>query len=336
MKRPAVVDALLYRGAIGRWIFRPIASLGYRRYCATGRTPRWAYTAMRKLFGQADVGLWERFERQVVESRPRGGPTVGDGVAAGEVDHAVRALERDGLVVLDARLPADVCAELTELAMSSDCALADLPDRPRARYRPEDPRAIRYSLEEVDILTSGAAQRLVADASLLQIAHRYLGATPIQDLVTMWWSTSLGGDHSRAAQQFHFDLDRVRFLKVFILLTDVGDDNGPHVYVRGSHRDLPPAFRRDGRYPDAAVFERFGERVMKIGGPRGTIFLADTRGLHKGQVLNAGHRLIFQLEYAVSLFGAPYARPEVAQPTDELRQMASAHPMTFQRFRVSP
>ena len=35
---------------------------------------------------------------------------------------------------------------------------------------------------------------------------------------------------------FHFDLDRICWLKVFIYLTDTDEDSGPHEYVETSHQ----------------------------------------------------------------------------------------------------
>ena len=76
---------------------------------------------------------------------------------------------------------------------------------------------------------------------------------PLHHVVERAWK----GASSEAAQLFHFDMDRIRFLKVFIYLTDVGTENGPHVYVRGSHRSKPPAFFRDRRFSDAEVKRAF-------------------------------------------------------------------------------
>src|SRR5690606_18205340 len=99
------------------------------------------------------------------------------------------------------------------------------------------PRAVRYELRADDLVASSDVQRLLADWSLLAVAQDYLRATPIIDIVAMWWHTALH-DHpdARAAQFFHFDMDRPRWLKFFIYLTDVAPENGPHCFIRGSHR----------------------------------------------------------------------------------------------------
>jgi hypothetical protein len=345
VKRGAALRSLsefvVYRPIVGRAVLLPVANWGQRRFETTGRTPRVAYVAMRRLYGNADATLFDLLLRRAGAETPSGaaGPAVSPhgGVAAGEIDRATAALERDGFVVLTQRLDAELCDDLEATARRARCSLVGpsgrLPDR--LVFDEKAPVAVRYDVDEEDVLESEAAQLLVADESLLEIATRYLGTTPVQDLVAMWWSTAVDTDDggaSDAAQQFHFDLDRLKFVKVFVFLTDVTDHTGPHVYVRGTHRSTPRRFRRDGRYPDADVLPAFGTDVRTIAGPRGTIFIADTRGLHKGMPLVDAHRLVFQTEYASSLFGSPYTRPRIAALTGALAAQIARHPHTFGRF----
>src|SRR5205085_1235372 len=145
---------------------------------------------------------------------------------------------------------------------------------------------------------------------------------PVQDMVAMWWSAAAASAPSAAAAQlFHFDLDRLRFLKVFVYVTGVDDETGPHAFVRGSHRDLPRKFRTDRRYDDAEVESAFDGTVATIAGPRGTMFCADTRGLHKGLPLARGYRLVFQMEYATSLFGQAVDWLPLVDPIPELESV---------------
>ena len=172
----------------------------------------------------------------------------------------------------------------------------------------------------------------MADESILRLAQDYLGAAPLQNLVAGRWSAPGGGSASAAAQLFHFDLDRPRFLKLFVYLTDVDSDTGPHAFVRGTHRDLPAAFRVDRRYSDDEVELAFPGKVVRLPGPRGTVFLADTRGLHKGEPVIRGHRLVFQLELASSLFGQTYTRPVLRRPIPALADAVRRFPSVYRRF----
>ena len=70
--------------------------------------------------------------------------------------------------------------------------------------------------------------------------------------------------------------------------------------------------RRDGRIPDEEIVREYGqEAIVEITGKRGTLLAVDTRGFHKGKALESGDRLLFQVEYTNSLFGAPYNRMDI-------------------------
>jgi hypothetical protein len=124
-------------------------------------------------------------------------------------------------------------------------------------------------------------------------------------------------------------------VKIFFYLTDVDAQTGPHCFVRGSHRDKPLPLRRDGRIADAEIVQHYGAaRVAEITGPRGTVIVANTRGLHKGKHLAAGDRCILQLVFASSLFGAPYETvslpPRLADAG--LAARLATHARTYSRF----
>lgn len=148
-------------------------------------------------------------------------------------------------------------------------------------------------------------QRIVSDFSILAVPQAYLRCRPVLSSSLMWWSTAFSAEAStEAAQLFHFDMSQIKFLKVFIYLTGVSQTNGPHSYVVGSHRRLPRELRDDRRHRDEEVLQHYtAQRITTITGPRGLIFAADTRGLHKGQPLQGGDRLILQLQFSNSSFG---------------------------------
>jgi hypothetical protein len=289
---------------------------------------------MRKLFGSPRAGRLDALAERIARSAPPLEIGTAAGVIADPVDGVLADLRRDGFVVLESSLPEDQCAALEALARDAPCDLigGEGAGRARVRFDATSPAAIRYDVPEPDLLASDAVQELLADRSVLRIAQAYLGAPPVQDLVAMWWTAASTTSSSAAAQQYHFDLDRLRFLKLFVYLTDVSSETGPHMYVRGSHRSLPAELRADRRFADDEVLRHFdGERIASITGPRGTMFLADTRGLHKGVPVVRGERLVFQLEYATSLFGAP-ASHSVVQAPGPLASAMAAFPSVYRRF----
>lgn len=165
-----------------------------------------------------------------------------------------------------------------------------------------------YCNENEDIL------RLISDENFLHIANEYLNTKPILDIIAIWWNKTIPENLSKedkeilknkSAQMFHHDMDRLKFLKFFIYMTDVDLDTGPHVYVRKSNLKSPSYILKDGRYSDEMISENAGEDIISFCGPKGSIIAVDTRGLHKGMEVNTSERLLFQLEFSNSLFGKP-------------------------------
>jgi hypothetical protein len=228
----------------------------------------------------------------------------------GGLARAVRALGRDGYHVFDRRLTGEMCQALTAFARATPCTVIGWDGKTkddRLCFDPARPAGVRYDLGQQEVAENPAAQRLIADPGLLALAQGYFRAKAVQDMVAMWWSVPSPDPNSAAAQLYHFDLDRLKFLKFFFYLTDVDEKNGPHCFIAGSHRRLPKAVCKDGRHTDEDVYAHFPpEKRIEIKGPRGTICAVDTRGLHKGKQLIAGHRLIFQIEYAINDFGMHY------------------------------
>lgn len=310
----------------------PFGLVIFRR---TGRTPTATYRVLRRVHSVAPrVGDPRRRPEPTAQPVADGalGPLGVDDLAAVRGD-----LDRDGFAVLDQQLDADTVAALTDLATQAQCRVVGRRGAPvaePARFDPEQPLATRYELPEVTILADPAAQALAVDEGFRRIAGSYLRAEPVNDMVSMWWTAPADEvDLSAAAQLFHADRDRLSFVKFFVYLTDVGPDDGPHVYVRGSHHDRPARLRADRRFSDDEVLEHYApDDLVSVEGPAGTVFVADTLGLHKGTTPTSGVRLVFQVEYATSLLGAPYERI----PNDLLdaatRDQVTAHPHSFQRL----
>jgi ectoine hydroxylase-related dioxygenase (phytanoyl-CoA dioxygenase family) len=182
-------------------------------------------------------------------------------------------------------------------------------------------------------------QKLLADESLLHLAQEYLGCIPIADVLSMWWHTNFHNQpDSEAAQFFHFDMDRIKWIKIFIYLTDVGVENGPHSFVRGSHRTggIPHDLLRRGyaRLTDEEVVARYPESdILSFTAPKGSIIIEDTRGLHKGVNVQGAPRLILQLQFSNSLFGAksPGAKfNNIISP--ELKRVLEVAPSIYSQY----
>jgi Phytanoyl-CoA dioxygenase (PhyH) len=324
--------------------FFPLLGISYGFFRLTGRTPTLSYLTYLLLHeatrGRSSEQLRRLLERSGVRL-PLGSidGVLGTGSSLeDELDRAVQALDRDGYYVFRKKLDPALCHQLELFARSSPAVLRpSQPQKPeRLVFDEAAPAAPTYHFDEAQLVSVPEIQRLLGDETLICLANRYLRGMPLSDLVAMWWSVSWPGQAStEAAQLFHFDNDRVRFLKIFFYLTHVDTETGPHVFVRGSHRERPDPFYEIRRFSDDEVAAQYPEKeIVEIIGEPGTIVAVDTSGLHKGKPPERLHRLLLQIEFATSLFGQKYngvVVPKDAQAS--WRATISKYPEVFQRFR---
>jgi hypothetical protein len=256
----------------------------------------------------------------------------------------VASIARDGFYVFDQRIPAQLCNEIEALAARTPCRVEGRGRGPEHRviFDPEAPISKTYRVSEEEIIRDHAMQRLMADPSMLAIAEMYLRSHPVLSMMNLWWSATYGDKPGgEAAQEYHFDFDPPPvWLLFFIYLTDVGPDNGPHVFARGSHvaghsAAGPLLSRGYVRIPDADVAAAFGrDNVVELLGKRGTVLAVDTRGFHKGKMLTAGHRLMAQLTYSCPPYsGAHGPGQRISGDIDKsLADAIKASPRVFERY----
>lgn len=318
---------------------------GYVPFLLARRNNWGAFYALRRLFCATGGRFNDALARaNQAFSRPYPVDTADSlipGLTAGRLAEVVQALDRDGVYVFPDRVPDDICDGLIDLANRVPCSVmgADgkcLPDR--RRIDRTAPQGIKYDAPMEDIVRDPATQRIVADPGLLAVAQGYFRAKAVQDMAAMWWSLPAGTASSAAAQLYHFDMDRIKFLKFFLYLNDVGSENGPHCFVRGTHRHLPKPLRQDKRHTDEEVFRHVPrDREVMITGRKGTLVAEDTRGLHKGMPLTAGHRLIFQVEFALNLFGMHYPHVPLGEAASPyFRKQMAKYPYTFSAYAGEP
>lgn len=149
--------------------------------------------------------------------------------------------------------------------------------------------------------------KIANDPGILNIAQEFLGATPTISNINCWWSTSNNKD-AEQAQFFHRDVDDYRFCKIFIYLTDVNFDNGPHVFVEDS--PASNTLTKIRRYQDQEIEDEFGkDKIKYFNAKKGTMFMVNTYGLHKGLLPKNGERLLLQIQYSLNPIGVEQYSP---------------------------
>ena len=324
-------------------------------YKYTGKTPKWAYQSVINLF--CITGGWSNsFCSSVIgifngQYDPQKFTETG---VLGKINYKEAGLiadtiKRDGYIVFENVLSDSICKCLMDFALKTPCMsrlmdseIAEENSESLMLYSIKNPVSVRYEYSRAQIIKNDDVQKLLADPTLLMVAQNYLGSKPIADVMAMWWHTAfLNHPDAQAAQYFHFDMDRFKWLKFFFYLTDVNSRNGPHVFIKGTHKNngIPREFLKRGyaRLGDDELNEHFpNELWKKFVGPKGTLIIEDTRGLHKGQHVETGERLILQLQFSNSLFGTDAKCDTLENPlTPELELAIKKFPKTYSNFLVS-
>lgn len=219
---------------------------------------------------------------------------------------ATKALQTDGYHVFGQVIPEDVRSRLVDFASTAPC-MAIYPGR-----RTYEATSVDLTRTDVDgfqilpqaVLDQPDIQRLLIDPSFWAVAQEYLGCWPTAVGAVMRWSIpSERADSDALAQMYHWDAGWLRWVNYFGYLTDVDQESGPHMYVRGTH--LPhtkPADLRARSYtriPDDDIARFYPlEDIVTITGKSGTIFAGDTRCWHKGLHPTRHKRLTVQLSFA--------------------------------------
>lgn len=149
-----------------------------------------------------------------------------------------------------------------------------------------------------DVLRAPYLLALANSPRILAIAAGFLGCKPTIGYLAAWWSypTDVG---AQQAERFHRDVDDWKFVKLFVYLSDVDASSGPHIYVRNSSNS--PILVNTKRLADDEVIRAFGAaNVLTMTGEAGQGFMEDTFGIHKGQPVERGRRLVFQVVYGIS------------------------------------
>lgn len=169
-------------------------------------------------------------------------------------------------------------------------------------------KEVKFFYSPQDIIDLKSFHEILFDSSLIQFSQNYLNSYPVIDNISSWWSFPSKIADKNAAQWWHFDLERPRWLKFFFLLTDCTMDTGAHCFVKGSHKNhgIKWSLRKKGysRLSDKQIEDQYQkEQIVNVITKKGSLLIEDTRGLHKGTRLTQDYRLLIQVQYSSSLFG---------------------------------
>jgi hypothetical protein len=285
----------------------------------TRKTPKLSYLGLREMFVITNGRSNDFLSLLISMLHPKShlGSSVGilGDLSKEKAETIADAIRKNGYYIFDKKLDNHIVDSIVEYASNTPCNYLKVTSEninyttEKTIFNENEIISPRYQFTADECLGSKEIKNLVFDQNFLQIAGEYLNTKPILDLITMWWSAPFKGlGASEAAQMYHFDMDRIKFLKFFVYLTDVNSETGPHCYIEGTNQRIHNKIRKDARISDEDLKDFFEpDRIKEITGTKGTLIAVDTRGLHKGKPLTFGKRLIFQIQYSNSLFGAKYS-----------------------------
>jgi len=226
---------------------------------------------------------------------------------SGEADRVLSELDRNGIAITTAQAllgPNSLYTELTAAVDSLQRVLAERVAAARAAAKnPESHKSYilnllgdRPRLDPQSIYVRFALQRPV-----LQIANAYFGMYTRLRFYNVW-HTFATSTPPQDSQLWHRDPEDYYILKMFVYLSDVGEDAGPVTYAAGSHLKVglprePSYIKRRGdakRTEDSQMAKVLpSEQWIQVTGPKGTIIFADTRGFHKGGLARERDRVMY-------------------------------------------
>ena len=148
-------------------------------------------------------------------------------------------------------------------------------------------------------------KELIKSNLFLNVAKNYIGSNKLEVTAECYISNPflINEDQKKDnAQYYHYDLDYKRFLKIFLYLTDVNEESGPHIFIEGTHKKKKIKHILSERISDIEIKENYDDKLKKIIlGEKGKVIFEDTFGLHKGLSPKNKSRIMIVIQYGKGL-----------------------------------
>ena len=254
-------------------------------------------------------------------------------------DNILSELKTKGFSILPERLSDAQCNEIIKFALETPFTPREFQENIFENTILTEPYlSARYDLGAKNTLDQELFQQYIADPFFIQLATDYLGKPPVLDPVELWWSVPFGKKDDTFALKYHFDMDSIKWFKVFINFEDINITNGPHSYIKGSH--LPGIQSKKirskfySRIDDEDVYENYGkENEVIFTVPKGSILIEDTKGMHKGFHVEENRRLLLSFQYSNVIFSkpkSPFSLPK--NMNDNFKELLGKYPDFFAKY----
>lgn len=291
--------------------------LGICVYKISKKTPYFSYKSMHRLF-YIFGGIVTEFINILTKNRITKNINYNDE----ENREILKNINENGLFIKENFLNSYEIEEIKKMLLNYEFTLRQMDGEVKKKttktkkykFNPENPKAVMYSVDSNFLINQKIIQKILLKNEIYDIGRKYFGAEPLLDHVSLSISTNFNKDpDGEAAQLYHFDLDKPKWLKFLTYVNDVGIENGPHCFIKKSHKNnaIPFNLRSKGyvRIEDHNNnINRLIQDEIKITGKAGTSIIEDTKGLHKGLVVKKGYRILLNIQINSSMFGSPYEK----------------------------
>lgn len=144
--------------------------------------------------------------------------------------------------------------------------------------------------------------KVALDQRLLEIVASYFGLWPTLHAVASWLNYPTD-EPPAVSQLWHRDPEDLQIVKVFIYLSDVGEESGPFSYIPRTHSfgaevERARQCEASKRLSNEEMGRVFGPSTWKVcTGSADTMIVADTIGYHRGGKPTSGVRILVTFTY---------------------------------------
>lgn len=150
----------------------------------------------------------------------------------------------------------------------------------------------------------------IQTSNLVSLAEQYASCPLYLVSVSSWFVVPLKEQsfsdmekyYSSASQLYHYDMDWISSIKVFVYLSDVSQSHAPFEYVLRSHKPFTP--QKTFNMRSWSLPPEHSKNLYRFVGKAGSCFMMDSSGIHRDSIASIFARHVLQLEFAPSLFGA--------------------------------
>ncbi len=289
--------------------------LGICIYKLTKQTPFFSYKSMHRLF-YIFGGVITEFTNDLTKSKNK------DLLQYNfkENNYIADNIRENGLFIKEDFLTFDEIQRIKKLILNYEFSLrptdGDIYNKSiklvREKFDPNNPKAVLYEVDSNYLINQKIIQKILLKDEIYDLGLKYFGTEPFLDHVSLSISTNFNKKpDGEAAQLYHFDLDKPKWLKFLTYVNDVGITNGPHCFIKKTHKSnaIPFSLRSRGyvRIDDEnEKIKKLIKNEIKITGKAGTSIIEDTKGLHKGLMVEKGYRILLNIQINSSMFGSPF------------------------------